>query len=159
MEVDKLNKPYWSILTNLLIKREEITTGLTIPYLFGAYKILGYQLKDIKELLTTILNSTAKEYPVIQKCDKIKFDVIKLTAKEVANRYEKSYLRIPSDKTKNILFRSYNTQLGNDLDKISVSLSALYQNPINEEKFSWSQGEKIWKSFEPSEIKLIQSIK
>ena len=71
-------EPYWSILTKKLKENGTITTGLTIPYFFGAYRILGYKVDTIRDLLMHILNSRATDFPVIEKCDKIQHDIIKL---------------------------------------------------------------------------------
>lgn len=152
-------KPYWSILTKRLKKDGIIGTGLTIPYLFGAYRILDYQVSNISELLQHILNSHAPEFPVIEKCDKIQYDVIKLEARNMANRDRKKEFHEPNEQTDNKLFVSYNTNLGNSFEKVCAELTARYGTWINKEKFSWSQSEGKWKKFQPEEISMIESIK
>jgi len=152
-------KPYWSILTKRLKKDGTIKTGLTIPYLFGAYRILGFELNNIRDLLNYILDSQATDFPVIEKCDIIQHDVIKLEARNVANRDRKKEFQESNKQTGNKLFASYNTNLGNSFEKVCAELSARYLDRIKEEKFSWSQKDTIWKKFEPGEIEIIQSVK
>lgn len=102
-------KPYWRILTKRLINDGTTKTGLTIPYLFGAYRILGYKVNSIRDLLNYILDSHATDFPVIEKCDIIQHDVIKLEARNIANRDRKKEFQQSHKQTGNKLFASYNT--------------------------------------------------
>ena len=152
-------KPYWSILTKKLIEKGTITTGLTIPYLFGAYRILGYEVNNIRDLLNHISDSHATDFPVIEKCDKILHDVIILEARNISNRDRKKEFQEFNEQTGNKMFVSYNTNLGNSIEKVCAELSARYGDLIKEEKFSWNQAAEKWNKFQPEEIAFIESIK
>jgi hypothetical protein len=154
-----MSKPHWNILTKRLIAEEIIYTGLTIPYLFGAYQILGYDIEDIKGLLTCILNTPhGKEFPVIERCDVIQYDVLKLEGRSKANNNKSYKVAIPNARYSNKLFISYNTSLGQNLDEVSSSLSKNYQNEIDNRAFSWDNKARAWRPFQPSEIEIIESI-
>ena len=80
---------YWYSLIKLSKSRGLITTGLTIPYIFGAYKILGLPFNDIAQLVFAILESKADKFPVIQKCPVIGQHVVMLEEKVNCNKYYK----------------------------------------------------------------------
>lgn len=150
-------KAHWYILTKYLKKTGEIKTGLTIPYLYGAYKRLGYDINSIEDLLKEILSTNTEELPVIEKCDLIKFDVVKLETKVSVNRNRKKEVRITGKGYPNEIVISYNTNLGRDLAKVSVSLEALYQKYIDDQTYTWY--EKKWHKFGETEYKIIDSLK
>lgn len=151
-------KPYWSILTKKLKNNHTIKTGLTIPYLFGAYSVLGYKPASIHDLLILILDSPADDFPVLEKCDVIMHDVLKLEARSEANRKRKNEFKIRSSSSDNALFISYNSNLGNTFAKVCASLSGLYQFPIDNMLYSWDNKNKTWTRFEKTEIEIIKSI-
>ncbi len=157
--MNSIQKPYWYRLIKLLKSQKVITTGLTIPYIFGAYKILGQPFKDINHLVNTILDSKTDKYPVIQKCPDIGQHVIMIEDKEICNKQFRKYVRFENSSNDNILFISDNTDLGKSLEKVFWNLTAEYENPIKRTEHSWNNKENRWKKFEQNEIDLINSIK
>ncbi len=153
-----MKKPYWYKLIKGLIAKGDITDGLTIPYLFGAYAVIEQPFKSIDQLINHILNSPTDIYPVIQKCDRIEHQVIILEDKKVCNKTYKTDVKFESAKKDNILYISSNTSLGKTIEQVCQSLKVEYDNPIQREEFSWSKTKKKWRKFEPEEIQFIKSI-
>ena len=151
------SNPYWYKLIKLLKTKGEITTGLTIPYLFGAYKELGQPVTNIKELIKHIYYSEIDKYPLIQRCDVIEHHVVTIEEKAFCSKSYKNDIKFKNPTNNNILF-IVDTDLGTTLDKVCSSLSLGYANQIKSQEYSWSKKEKRWKKFEPSEIKMILSI-
>lgn len=152
-------KPYWYKLIKLLKAEGVINTGLTIPYIFGAYKELGVPFKDINQLINTILESKTDKYPVIQKCTVIGHHVVMLEDKEVCNKVYKKDRRFANSTNDNWLFISTNTDLGNSIDRVAWNLTVGYENPISREEFSWNNTEERWKRFSQAEVDRIKIIK
>ena len=118
---------------------------------------MGYDINSIEDLLKEILSTNTEELPVIEKCDLIKFDVVKLETKVSVNRNRKKEVRITGKGYPNEIVISYNTNLGRDLAKVSVSLEALYQKYIDDQTYTWY--EKKWHKFGETEYKIIDSLK
>lgn len=137
-------KAHWSLLTKSLIEKGKITTGLTIPYLYGSYKRLGYEIGTIEDLLEEITKVRSDDIPIIEKCDKIKFDVVKPESKTLANKSRKKDDWVKIDDYPMPLIISYNTNLGKEKKKIANSLKALYQIFIDAETYSWNQVKGEW---------------
>lgn len=156
--MSKTEYPYWYKLLKTLKANGTIGTGLTIPYIFGAYEVLGSPFSSIRELIEHILESPIDKSPLIQKCNVIHHDVIMALETEVCNKYVKA-IKFENAKKNNALFVSPNTNLGTTLEKIYSSLSALYLNPIERKNYSWDETEKRWKKFDKKEIEAIQRIK
>lgn len=153
------NNPDWYKLTKLLKQKGKINTGLTIPYIFGAYKLLEQPFENISGLLDELRKNPIDKYPVIQKCGTIHQHVI---AVEDKANYHKDYIRDVKLKNANNeinLVVSSNTNLGRTDAEIYKSLTQLYKKYIDEGKFSWNNKEQKWKPFEEDEIGLILSIK
>ena len=55
--MSKNENPYWYKLIKVLKENRTITTGLTIPYIFGAYEILGQPFSNVEELIEHILQN------------------------------------------------------------------------------------------------------
>lgn len=153
------NNPYWYKLIKLLKSKGIIKTGLTIPYLFGAYKALGEPFQDVNHLLTTILNSSIDKYPIIQKCSEIHHHVVMVEEKASCNKNYAHFVKFDNAAKNNLLYISDNTDLGKSIDKVCWNLSSIYEKPIRDEEYSWSNKEKRWKEFDESELELIRSIK
>lgn len=151
--------PDWYKLTKLLKQKGKITTGLTIPYLFGAYKLLGNPFENISALLDEVRRNKLDKYPVIQKCGTIHQHVV---AVEDKNIYHKDFikdLRLRNAKNEIDLVISSNTDLGKSDEMIYKNLEHLYKRYVDAETFSWNNKENKWKPFEKEEIDLILSIK
>lgn len=152
-------KPYWYRLINLFKSEGEITTGLTIPFIFGAYKVLEHPFSNIDELVDSVLNSELDKYPVIQKCNEINHHVIMLEDKKICNKEYIKDVKIKSEKCGNILFISSNTNLGEEPKRVCWELTQQYEAPIKRGEFSWSKQGNIWRKFSEKEIELIKRIK
>ncbi|WP_159075841.1 hypothetical protein [Muricauda brasiliensis] len=151
--------PDWYKLTKLLKKEGLINTGLTIPYIFGAYELLGNPFEDIIDLLEEILKNRIDKYPVIQKCTAIHQHVV---AVEERNQYHKSYLKdvkLLNAKNEIGLIISSNTNLGQTSELIYKNLNRLYKKPIDDKTYSWHHKKQEWRPFNKEEVRLIMSIK
>ncbi|AYQ32042.1 hypothetical protein [Runella sp. SP2] len=151
--------PIWYKLTKLLKGKRMINTGLTIPYIFGAYKLLGHPFDNIPELLDELRKHPIDKYPIIQKCGTINQHVIAVEEKKI---YHKDYLKDVKLRNSNNeidLIVSSNTDLGKTEETVYKKLTQLYNEPIGVEKFSWNNKEQKWMPFEKEEEDLILSIK
>ncbi|WP_433811519.1 hypothetical protein [Flavobacterium johnsoniae] len=153
----KNTNPYWYKLIKVLKENRTITTGLTIPYIFGAYEILGKPFSNIDELINHILDNPLDKYPLIQKCHVIQQDVLMVERKEYCNKYLKA-IKFENNERNNTLFISPNTDLGKTIEKLQSSLTSLYLNPIKRKHYSWDNKEKIWKKFSDKEIEIINKL-
>lgn len=149
--------PYWYKLINHLKANGAITTGLTIPFIFGAYEALGCRFTTITQLIEHIYNSKTDKYPVIQKCPVIGQHVVMTEKKEICNKSYKKDIRFENPNG-NILFISTNTDLGKTLQKVCSNLTSNYVYPIERFEYSWNNMENNWKTFELDEIEMIKSI-
>ena len=154
-----MTNPYWYKLIKLLKRKGKITTGLTIPYLFGAYKLLDVPFSNLSTLISEVHNSVIDKYPIIQKCHEINQHVIMVEKKEICHKYYGKEVKLINKNENNFLFISSNTNLGKTLDKVSFNLNRLYLKPIKEDKFSWNNSSKSWIKFSDEEKELIMSIK
>lgn len=150
--MNKNSNPNWYKLIKLLKGNGTITTGLTIPYIFGAYEILGNPFSSIEELINHVLLNPIDKYPLIQKCHVIQHDVLMMERKEYCNKYEKA-VKFENANGDNALFISPNTALGKSLDNLYLNLEALYSNPIKRKHYSWDNKEKPGKSFLTKKLK------
>lgn len=158
----KLTNPYWYKLIKLFKTVEQpykISTGLTIPFLFGAYRILDNPFPDIDTLIESIVVSEIDKYPIIQRCPVIGKHVIMVEEKSRCNKEYKNFPRIESTKGQGILLVSTNTNIGRTFDRVCNSLKLEYQDPINRNEYSWSNGNNSWRQFERQEEELIKSVK
>jgi hypothetical protein len=150
--------PFWYKLLKLMKKEGIIENGLTIPFIFGAYKIINRPFHNIQELLDEIHNTPIDKYPVLQKCFEIHQDVVVVEEKWQYNAKNIKEIKIKSLNSNNYLVISTNTNIGNTVEKISSSLTSLYGKAIENETFSWSNNKKEWIAFNDKEIELIKSI-
>ncbi|HEY1062607.1 MAG TPA: hypothetical protein VGE44_13020 [Daejeonella sp.] len=151
--------PDWYKLTKLLKQKGKINTGLTIPYIFGAYKLLGQPFENISALLDELRKNSIDKYPVIQKCGTIHQHVVAVEDKKL---YHKNYIKdikLQNAKNEINLVISSNTDLGKTDEAIYKSLTQLYKEYIDAGNFSWNNREQKWKPFEKEEKELILSIK
>lgn len=156
----KLN-PRWYALLKLLKAAEppyRITTGLTIPFIFGAYHMIEQPFTNIYELVIAIRDSEINGYPIIQRCHVIGKHVVTVEGKEHYNKNHDKYINFKSDTSNSRLFISSNTQLGKTIEKVSHNLAAEYGDPIQEEEYSWDNANNRWRKFTGREIDLIKSI-
>ena len=154
-----MNKPHWCLLISLMQKRGIIKTGLTIPYLYGAYKRLGYDINRIEDLLIAMCSASSKEVPVIGKCDVIHFDVVKPVEKALMHKSYSKDTKIAVDGQEKKLIISVTTRLGGDLKRVCTSLEALYQQRIDDEEYSYNLKENRWKKFSEGDYEMIDSVK
>lgn len=151
--------PYWYKLTKLLKQKGKINTGLTIPYIFGGYKLLGQPFENISELLDELRKNPIDKYPVIQKCGTIHQHVIAVEEKKI---YHKEYIKdVKLRNTNNEIdiIVSSNTDIGKTDEVVYKKLTQLYKEPINQENYSWNNKEQIWMPFEKEDKDLILNIK
>jgi hypothetical protein len=153
------SNPYWYKLIKLLKSNGTITTGLTIPFIFGAYKILGQPFSNIKQLIEHIYDSEIDKYPVIQKCPVIGQHVVMVEKKEICNKDYRKDVRLENPNNQNILFISANTDLGKTFDKVCSNLTVKYENAFVRKEFSWNNKEKRWQQFKQLEVETILGIK
>ncbi|MGQ2981852.1 hypothetical protein [Flavobacterium sp.] len=155
-----MNKnPLWYKLIKLLKQNGNITTGLTVPYIFGAYELHGQAFSSTEEMLNHILENPIDKYPVIQKCHVIQQHVLMVERKEICNKSYLKDIHIENSKKENKLFISTNTDLGKSFDKVSLNLSRTYLSPIERKHYSWDNKAKVWQKFSSLEIETIMSIK
>jgi hypothetical protein len=157
-----LTNPYWYKLIKLFKTVEQpykITTGLTIPFIFGAYSIFEEPFPDINTLIQSIVDSNIDKYPIIQRCDVIGKHVIMVEEKTKCIKEYKNFPRLTSTNGLGLLLISTNTSIGKTFDKVCNSLKLEYLGPINRNEFSWSNGKDSWRKFESREIELIKSVK
>lgn len=152
------SNPFWYKLIKTLKANGTISTGLTIPYIYGAYEAIGEPFSNITELVDHVLLNPIDKYPLIQKCHVIQQDVLMVEKREYCNKYVKA-IKFENSNRDNSLFISPNTDLGKTLDKVYSNLTALYSNPIERKHYSWNNREKTWQKFSEDEIKIIESIK
>lgn len=153
------SNPIWYKLIKLLKSNGTIGTGLTFPYIYGAYELLDQPFGSIKEILEHLLNTPFDKFPVIQKCHVIQQHVIMVEKKEICNKGYYKDVRFENDKGDHKLFVSTNTDLGKTLDKVCSNLIAQYQNPIDRKHYSWDNNKKFWTVFSNEEIAVITSLK
>jgi hypothetical protein len=156
--MDSRKNPYWYKLIKLLKAQKVITTGLTMPYVFGSYELLGQSFLDLNELIKHVLECDIDKYPVIQKCVEIKHDVLMVEEKQVCNKWIKE-IRFESSSRKNKLFISTTTNLGSTIESICSKLNNLYGTQIKNKTYSWDNKEKQWVKFTKDEEERILSIK
>ena len=152
-----MGNPSWYRLIKLLLSDGTIKNGITIPYLFGAYKLLGYDIQNIKQLLEIMINEPADEFALIEKCDMILQDVIKLQSKRTVHKNKEVKHKLPNADKTNYLLISYNTNLGETIDRVGTRLTSLYETPVNKKKYSYKK--KNWQEFDDTETKKILSLK
>jgi hypothetical protein len=151
--------PAWYKLTKLLIQKGKIETGLTIPYIFGAYKLLGKPFENISGLIDELRKNKIDKYPVIQKCGTIHQHVVAVEDKKI---YHKDYikdLKLRNEINEIDLIVSSNTDLGKTDEMVYKNLTNLYKQYVDAETFSWNNKKQKWQPFEKDEIDLINSIK
>lgn len=151
--------PIWYKLIKLLKANGTIGTGLTFPFIYGAYELLDEPFADIKEILEHLLEVPIDKFPVIQKCHVIQQHVVMVEKKEVCNKGYYKDVKFDSLKKDNKLFISTNTDLGRTLEKVSSNLVGQYQNPIDRKHYSWDNKNKTWRVFNAEEIQMIISLK
>lgn len=158
----KFTNPYWYKLIKLFKNVEppyKITTGLTIPFLYGAYITLENPFPDIDELIKSVVDSEIDKYPIIQRCNVIGKHVIMVEDKSKCNREYKDFPRIESTNGKGLLLVSTNTDIGRTFEKVTHSLKLEYQAPVNRQEYSWSKRLEEWRQFDNKEKELIKSVK
>jgi hypothetical protein len=155
--------PYWYALIKLFKKVEtkyRITTGLTIPFLFGAYQLLERPFENIKQLIQSIIDSEIDKYPIIQRCHVIGKHVVMVQERAYCNKNFIKFPRIESAIVDNSLLISTNSpNLGKTYERICYNLTAEYVGPIERGEFSWSNGNNRWRKFDHREIELIKGLK
>ena len=155
-----MHKPHWYRLTNYLKETDYIKNGTTIPFLFGAYRRLGYKIQSIEDLLNEILASPAPVLPVIEFCNEIKFHVLQLEPHDKVKRDGQMHKDLSIQGIgKHRLVVSYNANLGRDLKAVVKSLQHQYQKHINECNYSWNKGERRWDKFTANEEMLIDHVR
>lgn len=137
----------------------KISTGLTIPFLYGAYRSVENAFPNIDALIKSIVDSEIDKYPIIQRCHVIGKHVIMVEEKSKCNKEYKNFPRIESANGQGLLLVSTNTDIGKTFNKITNSLKLEYQDPINRQEYSWSKGNSEWRQFDKREEELIKSIK
>ncbi len=157
--VKQNHNPAWYKLTKLLKQRGWITTGLTIPYIFGAYKLLGQSFANIPALLDELRKNPIDKYPVIQKCSEIHQHVISVEDKEIYHKDYTKDVKLRNAKNEIELIVSSNTDIGKTNEIIYKNLTQLYKAYIDAETFSWNNKMQEWRPFEKEEIDLILSIR
>lgn len=157
-----LTNPYWYKLIKFFKTVEQpytISTGLTIPFLFGAYKTLENPFQNIDALIKSIIESEIDKYPIIQRCHVIGKHVIMVEEKSKCNKEYKNFPRIEGENGKGVLLVSTNTNIGKTFEKVSNSLRLEYQDTIDKSEYSWSNGKGRWRKFERREEELIKTVK
>lgn len=153
--------PYWYALLKLFKTVEspyKISTGLTIPFIFGAYNMIEQSFLTIKDLAITIRDSEVNGYPIIQRCHVIGKHVVTVEGKEYYNKNQNKYVNFKANASNNRLFISSNSQLGKTIEKVCFNLTAEYWGSIQKEEYSWDNANKQWRKFTDREIELIKSI-
>lgn len=157
----KLTNPYWYKLIKLFKSAEgpyKISTGLTIPFLIGAYKVIDKPFDNINTLVKSIIESPIDKYPIIQRCPDIGKHVIMVEDKAKCNKEYMDFPSLDNDDKKSKLLVSTNTNIGKDFEKVCHSLKLEYQETIDKKEYSWSNGHQRWRAFDEKEIELIKSI-
>lgn len=154
--------PDWYKILKLFKTVEEpyrINTGLTIPFIIGAYQLRDKPFENINSLIDYIIDIVIDKYPIIQRCHVINKHVVMVQEKQVCNRgYHTKYPKIKSKTSKNILFISTISNIGKTCGEICHSLNFEYKETIKRNEFSWSKEDKQWRKFHNREIELIKSI-
>lgn len=156
--MESKHNPYWYKLIKKLKERKEIGTGLTIPYLFGAYEELGQSFESIKDMLEHIADGEIDKYPVISICDKIHHQVLAVYPKQVCHRW-KDVGKIAGKTETGKVYVTTESNLGKSKEPIISKLVALYDKPIQDKTFSWNNEQKKWLKFSEHEKEIILSIK
>lgn len=157
----KFENPYWYKLIKAFKAAEKpykISTGLTIPFLMGAYSLLEKPFENVEELVLSIYNSEIEKFPVIQKCPVIQKHVLMVEEKEICNKTYIKDVRFENSNGSNILFISYNSiLLGKDLPKVIRNLNTEYSDAIKMGRFSWNNTNG-WSPFDEREKEIIKSV-
>lgn len=158
-------KPYWYKLIKALKEKNKIKTGPTIPYIFGAYKILGVPIKDTDEFLKIILSSETDIKPVLQRCWQIEHIVLMLDEKKEFNRPNEKDICFANNSGKKYLFISMNaSRLGKTPAEVSKNLTSEYGKHLNSPKCSWAKDKNNpnskhdWREIPEDEIEIIKSL-
>jgi hypothetical protein len=157
--MDSKKSPYWYKLINILIEKDKITTGLTIPYIFRAYEKLGKPLTDIPHLINTILDSNTKQMPMLHLCPEIKHIVLLVEPRDKCKRDYNDYESLKNMQGQKALLLSTDASLGKTFDSVVKGLTSKYGNRIHSKDCSWSKGKKDWTEIDKEEITIIESIK
>ncbi|GAB3339667.1 hypothetical protein GCM10027299_52460 [Larkinella ripae] len=148
--------PFWYKLILGLKSRGKIATGLTLPYIIGAYKLIGNyeELEDlsIEALLKDIAKNNTLRIPFIQMCPVINQYVVGIESRS----YEKYFIHIND---LGILFLGNNAEtLGATFNEICTNLKLKHDTHINNENFSWDKDKETWRNFDHKDIDNIASI-
>lgn len=154
--------PYWYKLIKTFKNAPspyKISTGLTIPFLMGAYKELNVPFDNISDLLISILDTEIDKYPVLEVCSVINQHVLAVENKSIYNRPATKTVKIQSTLIRNsLIIGMHSSALGNTLPKISQNLHHQYSSQINSGLYSYNNHKKKWFGFDKEEIKLIKSV-
>ena len=155
----KKYNPDWFKLTKMLRQKGIINTGLTIPYIFGAYKLLGQPFENISAMLDELRKYPIDKYPVIQKCGAIHQHVIAIEDKKIYHKNFIKDIKLRNANNEISLIISSNTEIGKTEEEVYKKLTQLYEEYTNTGKFSWNNREQKWNPFGKEEEELILSIK
>ena len=145
-------QPFAFTLINLLKDKGVITTGITIPFIIGAYKIAKHDsievnLKFIQEVFADIV-ATAKDTKFfICTCNHINQHVITILTQEdtdVTGHYS-TYQHIKNSDGVPVLYFEENFDIAYpSLDKISQFYWLKYEHILKEQVYSYQSTENKW---------------
>lgn len=158
-------QPFAFTLINLLKDKGVITTGITIPFIIGAYKIAKHDsievnLKFIQEVFADIV-ATAKDTKFfICTCNHINQHVITILTQEdtdVTGHYS-TYQHIKNSDGVPVLYFEENFDIAYpSLDKISQFYWLKYEHILKEQVYSYRSTENKWIKFSDTELGCIIS--
>jgi hypothetical protein len=162
--MNRINHPIWYQQISYQKKNGLISNGLTIPYLIGTYKLYGYQLikqeNPIEVLINDIVSSEIDGCAVLQKCFDIRQLVIKIESRNYCKDNYKTEIYFKNNKdNKSLIITQSASDLGKDLPTIINTLSDLFLENINHDKYSWNNTDKLWQEFNEKDIKIVLSAK
>lgn len=159
--MEETTYPFWYRLITFLKSQNEISTGLTIPYLIGAKTILDESYivndKSIEILLNEVINSSTDEIPFFQECMEIREFVIGLVDKNYAESLltKEVYLSNSND-DKKLYILGDACNFGSSVEEISQKLNQFYLPDLMKKNFSWDSKEKEWRQFNKDEREKIE---
>lgn len=151
-----LNKYYWDKLITYWVTVNR-RTGLTIPFILGAKRVINPQIipdsSNVRDLLIEILNSEQESIITLEHCGNIREYVL-----GIHDPSEPKYgFNIKNEETKKTkIIATLNTQpLGNSLDEIIQSLTYRYKDCL--ENGNYSRIDFNWLPFTASDKKMIEN--
>lgn len=151
----------WYKLINGLLNSKVISSGITIPYLIGAYKLKEDTQLDnetiFRNIFQDMINTEFEKIPKIMRCNDIGQLVIALEDKNFVAKYLKNEIQITNSIGEAKIVVTSNCNLtAKTLDELIAELIRQFEPIINQNLFSWNSNQ--WQGFSQIEANRIKEI-